>query len=687
MPITVEWVRYGRPAAEALRTAIATAKLDDPLAPVTVVVPSNHIGVSARRLLASGELGPICGRCTGMTAVTFLTVFRLAELLGAAILARQGRRPVSTPLIAAALRASLKEDAGVFAAVADRPATEAALVSAYKELRDIPADALERLATQSPRAADVVRLHRAARARLEADFSDEEDLIATAIALISHDGSTVRELGSVVVHLPQRLSLHAAALLRAAARATDVLVLAGATGDRKVDAAVRRSVSRLVTLNTSPPPDTAPAMPVVSPGRTLIITASDADEEVRAAVRAVIDEARRGTPLERMALLYASAEPYARLIDEQLSAAGIAHNGAAVMPVTARVAGRTLLGLLALPASGFHREDVFAWLTGARLRHQGRPVRVATWERISRESAVVAGRDQWDRLLSAYARGREAEAGLTDGDPEAPVWLAESLREKAEHARTLREFVLGLIDDLAEAANKPKGWAEQASWARRHLNELLGGERCRSSWPLVEQKAAERVERALDRLACLEAVEGPVAFDVFARTLQLELEADLGRVGRIGEGALVGTVGMGAGLDLDFVVVLGLAESSFPPPTRDDSLLPDQERSAAAGGLALRCEETERRHCELLATLAGTKRHLLCMPRGDLRRSNELVPSRWLTDIASELAGERLFSRQLLGSERPWLSHIASYDAGLHRATLPATEQEHRLRSLLAARS
>ena len=110
------------------------------------------------------------------------------------------------------------------------------------------------------------------------------------------------------------------------------------------------------------------------------------------------------------------------------------------------------------------------------------------------------------------------------------------------------------------------------------MRSLFGDERRRSAWPTVEQKAAERVDRALDRLACLDAVEESVDLDVFTRTLELELETDLGRVGRMGEGVLVGSVSMGVGLDLDLVVVLGLAEGLFPSPTRDDSLLPDHER-------------------------------------------------------------------------------------------------------------
>src|SRR3546814_5206300 len=75
---------------------------------------------------------------------------------------------------------------------------------------------------------------------------------------------------------------------------------------------------------------------------------------------------------------------------------------------------------------------------------------------------------------------------------------------------------------------------------------------------------------------------------------ELELESDLGRVGRFGDGVLVGSVEMGIGLDLDLVVVLGLAEGSFPSTVRDDSLLPDPERARTAGELGLRGQRVGR---------------------------------------------------------------------------------------------
>jgi RecB family exonuclease len=677
----LRWVRYGRPAASALRDAVRAAKSGDPLAPVTVVVPSNHVGVAARRLLASGALGATSDRGTGLAAVTFVTPYRLAELLGAPSLAEAGRRPVSTPVIAAALRAALATGAGVFGPIAAHPATETALVDAYRELRDVSEDALDRLAATSHRARDLVRLARATRARLAPGWYDEQDLTVAAVAAL--DRRAVEALGAVVVHLPQRVSRHSGALVAAIAERAGATVIAGTTGDLRADADVLTSLGRL-GAPAGPPPE-VPLSSLVAAGSTRIVTASDADDEVRAAVRAVVDATRAGTPLDRIAVLYASPEPYGRLVHEQLAAAGIPANGAAVVPLTERVAGRTLLRLLALGQDGFRREDVFAWLAAAPLLHEGRWAPVAAWERASRKAGVVRGRRDWDVRLTALADELEADAAAAERDAEEPVWRAERNREDAQRARSLRAFVLDLADDLAAAAEGPRRWDVHAGWARRHLDRLLGDAAERERWPVAERKAAERVERALDRLAALAEVEGPVALDVFARTLELELESDLGRVGRLGEGVLVGTASMGVGLDLDLVVVLGLAEGTFPSRVRDDSLLPDHEREAAGGELPLRRDGLERQHHELLAALAGASRHLLGVPRGDLRRSSERVPSRWVLDVASVLQGERWFTEGLLTADVPWVEHVASFDAGIRRVPFPATAQEHRLRSLLVA--
>lgn len=693
MALEVEWVPYGRPAAEALREAISAAKADEPLSPVSVVVPSNHVGVAARRLLGSGALGPISGAGAGMAAVTFLTVYRLAELLGSAGLASGGRRPVSTPVIGAALRAALAEEPGLFSPVADHPATEWALVSAYRELRDVSDGTLQQLAAQSQRAADIVRLHRAARRQLVQRFYDEEDLIGSAIDVVRGNGRSGDVLeGPFICHLPERLSQHGAALLRAVAATRPVHVIAGTTGDQAADAEVQESVRRLeVRESLAEREDSTDfgsaighdPLSMVSIDRTKVVTTSDADDEIRTAIREVICAVRSGIPLERIAVLYATPQPYALTVHEQLTAAAIPHNGAAVIPLTARLAGRTLLGLLGLSRRGFRRDDFFSWMAGAPLYVDGRPVPATAWERLSREAGVVAGREDWDRLLTRYADERDGEAQRVDDDPEQPEWKEDQLRTNSARAVELRQFALRLIDDVQAAASVPRRWEEHAQWARKCLGELLGPEHRRGDWPAVEQKATERIERAIDRLGALEGVEGPVELEVFARTLDLELQADLGRVGRLGEGVLIGSVGMGVGLDLDLIVLLGLAEGTFPARVQDDSLLPDHERVVAGCELKLRADRVERQHHELLAAMAGAKRQVLCFPRGDLRQSSERVPSRWVVDIAVAISGIPFSGEALLSAQHPWLIHVASYDQGLRTQAFPATAREYRLRALM----
>jgi RecB family exonuclease len=697
LELTATTTAYGRPALEALARVVADAKTDDPLAPVTVVVPSNHVGVTARRMLASGAVGSVNGRGRGMIGTTFLTPYRLAELLGAPALAAAGKRPVSTPVIGAALRQALRHEPGVFGPVAEHPATEEALVAAFGELADLSTGGLDQLAAQSRRAGDVVRLCRTARAALADRWYDEADLVTRARALLrgSEAPAMTTQLGRVVIYLPQDLTRRAAALLRElASHLPGTTVIVGLTGQPKADAGVRRSLARLGlsgdALAAAPDPPTGSAAWPVDQARTRIVTTSDADDEVRTAVRVVLDAVRDGVPLERMAVLYPAEMPYNRLVHEHVAAAGIPSNGQASQPLKGRVLGRTMLNLLALRDHNYRRRDVLGLLTSAplRARENGVGPPIADWERMSRQAAVVAGRDQWDRRLAQFAdeldrRAVEAEEALvlepavvdpaTEADTElepdvsGPRVLWE--RRRVERVHELRSQVLGVIDQIEAASATPRTWRQRVRWLRRLAADLLGPETDRETWPFDERKAAERVDAALDRLVALDDIDGPVSLDVFRRTLELELDADLGRAGRLGEGVLVGPLSLGVGLDLDLVVVLGMAEGVLPSRPNEDSLLPDAERRVVGGELNLRRDHIDRQQRQLHAALSTATDHVLCAPRGDLRASNEHVLSRWLVEMTS--GG---------GPNHVVIEHVPSFAHGVTHVANPATEQEYRLR-------
>ena len=148
----VRLVPYGPPARAALTEVIAGAKHNDPLAPVTVVVPSNYAGLALRRALAVSTL-PGSSQ-PGLVNVRFMVLARVIELVGAPRLAARGRRPLTAPYRAEAVRAAVEANPGPFADVALLGSTERSLQSTFHDLSDLPTAALDALAGINHRSAN-----------------------------------------------------------------------------------------------------------------------------------------------------------------------------------------------------------------------------------------------------------------------------------------------------------------------------------------------------------------------------------------------------------------------------------------------------------------------------------------------------------------------------------------------------
>ena len=682
MSIEVVTTAYGPAGHEALARAVGRAKADDPLAPVTVVVPNHYVGLAARR-----ALGRQTGDGTrGVAAVAFHTAYSLAERLGGAQMAAAGRRGVPNTVIAAAVRTALRRDPGHFRGVERHPATERALTRAHRELSELDDGQLRALDAQSRRAADVVRVHREVAAALERDFSNEQQLArAAAEAVRAGPSAARRQLGSVIVFLPQRITGSQARLLREVAAATDTTIIAGATGASDADDAVAASLRMLgagLDVSALHRERGQPRAGVRA------LSVSDADDEVRHAVRAVVDAARAGTPLGRCAIVYGVETPYVRLVGDALDAAGIERCGATARTVEASLLGRSLLEMLALVDRGFSRRAVMAWLAAAPvtvkrpapgessraagadraeadedgtapLRWRGVPS--AAWEREARAARVESGIDSWRSRLTRHADSCRDEADrLGSGDE---TWHSERLRRSAERSLDLLGFVEELHSDL-DPRPASRTWAELARWCQGLVRKYLGG-RLRRSWPEDERGMAERVDRAVSRLGDLDGTDPEPSVAAFRRALQLELEGSSHRHGHLGRGVLVGPVGLALGLELDLAVVCGMAEGAFPARRSDDALLPDRERLVAGVSLRARADRPGDDHRALLAVMAAANESLLLFPRGDLRRAADRQPSRWLVEEAGE----------------PEV--VPSFVAGLRRTRFPANEQEYDTRCLL----
>jgi hypothetical protein len=281
---------------------------------------------------------------------------------------------------------------------------------------------------------------------------------------------------------------------------------------------------------------------------------------------------------------------------------------------------------------------------------------------------VVSGRAEWDqRLTTAAAALRSHPEGHDDTDPAAG---SARRRREAEQIERLRAFVLELVDRL-ERLRLASSWASFGRDVESLLVRLLGPDDERDEWPANEQRAAEAVSTALDRLGRLDRVDPEPDFERFRRALELELDTDLGRHGRLGEDIVVGSLAAAVGLELDLVIVLGAVEGWLPAPPTRDPLLPDDERALAID-LTLAADGPGRQHRQLIAALAAGRHVIVTRPRGDLRHASGYQPSRWLTDLVDPGTAEH---------ERP------SFAGALATTSFPSTEQELHLHELLGGRT
>ncbi|MGH9243883.1 MAG: PD-(D/E)XK nuclease family protein [Acidimicrobiales bacterium] len=635
-------VPYGAAATRALIATIAEAQAADPLAPVTVVVPSATAGVTLRRRLATRGLDPAR---RGVANVRFLTLPELADQLALPRLAADGRRRLSAVRAAAVAGSLLATESGRLGLAADQPSTAQALVATFAELDEVSERGLRRLAATEPRASDIVRLYRAFRRRVQPDASARDVNEAAVARVDAGDGST--ELGRVAVHLPRRL------------RASETLL---------VEALARRGVLTEIVGDAAPLAGLAAA--------TRVIRALDPAEEVDAAVRAVVEHLAAGVPAERIAIGSRGREPYLLLAHEALTAAGIAHWCPSPVTLAQSVVGRTLLGLGGLVDGGVRRADVMRWLRSAPMLYPatGRLVPAPWWDRLARRAGVSGGLDQWRmRLARAIARRaerppREAEPSATRTEtdpatepepstPETATDTATAAEPEPDHVLESLTELAAFIDALAaDLVPQPDAsWRAMAAWASGLLARYLDHRAIASD--ASELAASDAVTSMLAELAGLDGVAPPPDPATFARHVAAQLDRPAASHGTLGRGVLVASLAQLAGADLDAVVVLGAAEGQLPPGRADDPLLPNRIRRAAGPGVPLRGLSPAEEHRDFLAALAAAAHRLVTVPRADPRSQRERHPARWVLDIV----GERLH-RPVTGADLDRLAGTTTLD-------------------------
>ena len=655
---------FGRPALEALAGVVAESQGDDPLAPVTVVVPSAPASVSVRRALGRRA-------ATGLANVRTLALPQLAELLATPLASAGDRRPLTATWGAALVRAGLSEARPPLSQVPATAAVEEALTLTFARLREASDAELRALAKRSARAAAVIDRFRDHRERLEGHL-DRHDLLVLAATAVRDGRAELNELGPVILHLPRRLGRSDLALLEALAARTEVVAVLGVTGDPDGDRPLRRLVEQLEPV-LGPAP-AAPDVPDPVPARIVLVP--DPDEEAREAVRTVLARLEADpVDLDRIAIVSRVTSPYRLLLHEHLETAGLPHHTDLPWSVAQSTPGRVLLGLLDLPEHSFRRADVARWLRSGPIRWQGRPVPASRWDAVARRSGVVQGLDQWrDRLDQRRSELADAvEAGWSDAE------YAESRTRQVDELQAFIAEIGGLL-----GAGR-RSWSAWSAWSQEVLDRYLLGNDGTIDWEADDLADLRDVRARVAAMADLDAVDGPADAKRFRRVLADELARTPRRVGRLGRGVQVGDLESVYGLDLDLVVVVGMAEGWYPPRHRDDPLLPDHELGDAGLADALgRPDRSDERRDHLAARAAGADVVLLA-PRSDPRGQRELQPARWLLEELSARTGWAVGVGDVAELEVGGLERPRSFEESVRKVSVPLDGGERDLAALLAS--
>ncbi len=612
----------------ALWRLIADEQQNDVLAPVTVVTPTRYAGLALRQ-----ELGR-----TGFANVRFMTLPILSELLGAAALDQQGRKPLTTVLENLAVRRVLADTDGPLQGVREHPSTQSSVRAALRQLRNTDETIRSALAARGGIVGEMARLHESFRELAGHEWYDAEDLAEAAAATVSAGAAPgLPDLGLIVFHLPHGLSPGQTRLMETLAERHRCAALLGTTGDDDANESTRDLAARL--SRTMPPPARATTgaeeIPLLA-GSAQLHVAPTAHDELRWVIRQIIREINENrTPLHRMAILFRMADPYASLVRDELRMAGIPMAGPDRGSLSDTGVGRALNGLLELSGSQLPRSDVMAWLSGCPVgisAGAGQGFSPSQWDVVTRKAGIVVGRQQWRDRLDAHAQRLSTDADRRETDGEISVSRAHGMRSEAAVAQSIRAF----IDKLAEDLDPPpegSSWREFAAWASGLLDHYLA-----TDLSELDDAALVSVRRLLDEFAAADSVHHGATLPEFRQMVGEMMNAPVGHLGPTGQGVFVSSFAGAAGMSFDAIWLVGMIEGAVPPAPRRDPLLTEPDWLASGGHNRIQARMAEERY-EYLAAIASAPRRTLTYPVADGASQRQAYPSRWFLEQASGLSG------------------------------------------------
>ena len=645
---------------------VDSIKDGDSLSPVTVIGPSVYANLTIRR-----ELGR-----TGSANVRFMVLPRLSELLGSPALAARGRRPLTSIIESATVRAVVGRSTGVLSGLRSHPSTIWSIQSTFRQIRHSTKEALDRLSSQDDLRREVAGLYRDFREQTQGYYDTEDLALEAAEAVHNGRAAGLADLGFSLFFQIRSMTPGERALVQALAESDACAVFLGLTGDPEADTPIEELAGALSPFLGSPERlelAAGESLPARSAAGKGLLIAPSPHEEVRWVIRQLAHRAEQGMPFHRMAVLYGARTPYETLVREELELAGIPVSGPNASPLTRTSAGRTLRGLLGLSGGEFKRHDVMDWLMGCPVQvpgdHDYGSYSPSNWDAISRKAGVVSGVLQWADRLERYAAETQRSSVSRERKGEISEAQAAQMTEEAGAARRLGRFVKTLESDLKPPEESPDegvSWDAYSDWARKLFERYLVNP---DRMPEPERAAFDKVQDILTGVASAGEIQPSPTLELFKETLEEALQSPVGHSGVTGQGVFVGPITAAAAMNFDILHVVGMIEGAVPPHTSDDPLIPDRERQAAGGqaeGLPPRQARLAEERYAFLSALASAPKATLSFSRADPAGQKVHYPSRWFTEQVSVIEGSPVYTSGLWSlGHRDWLTIIPSMEQSL----------------------
>jgi len=683
-----------------LRAPSASLRLDHAAHFLAARGPATELIIVGASVDAAAGLARAAAGDTATFGWHRFTLARLGAVLASHTLGDRGLTPVG-PLPLEAVCARLVHRLGTaglgrFAAIADRPGLPRALARTLDELR------MAGVRSAELRDADVAAVLAAYEAELgRAKVVDRAEVLRLAtLAAAGDQRDDLVKKPIVLVDVPVHTGREAELVRKLCERASHCLITVPLGDDRTYDFV--KTLPGVETLDDRNDDGTAlsrlqaglfsPTAELGESGEDVVILSAPGESrECVEIARRLHEEAERGTPFDRMAIVLRSTQQYRAHLEEALRRASIpAHFARGT--VRPDPAGRGFIALLACAADGLSARRFAEYLSLGEVADaevEGKPPRAAP------------ATERWfppdEELLSeAIARASDPapdgdldDAEATEGQPRA----ADGRSATSESGGVAS---VGSTNDKAPTAfgtlRAPRLWERflvdaaviggRGRWERRlaGFRAELEHEREHEAKRDPDNPVTVRIERDIEALDRLRSYALPLLTDLEAlstlvadwgtwldrlsalatralrrpeRVLSVLAElapmsevpmVDLTEVRLILERRLtelvvrpserpfgrvyLAPVDQVRGLSFDVVFVPGLAERLFPQKVTEDPILPDRERIKLEGRLRTNADRSASERLALrLAVGAARRRLVLCYPRIDIEQSRPRTPS------------------------------------------------------------